>query len=124
MNERRKLKRGQLRFNLRVYDNKTHRLAGILGDISAEGISISCREPYDKDCLLQLRMTLPDSKKNGRNITFDARTVWCKKEEASYTTGLKMESISDDNIEIINSVLIAESTPDAVRMERHQEEYL
>jgi len=95
------LKRVQILPHVKVFDSQTSNQAGILLDITTQGIKLSSEYPYTVGGIFSLQFMLP-----GQNITvdFEARCMWCNPEGNSnlFYSGFQTQNISDKNVELID----------------------
>ncbi|MCJ7702767.1 MAG: PilZ domain-containing protein [Anaerolineales bacterium] len=107
MDERRKLKRRHIMFYSRVFDRKTGKLLGYLGDITIVGIMIISEEPLQTGVQLKLRIDLPDYIYHKSVLNFEAQSLWCQPDidPNFHNTGFKMLNISKDDREVIEQIL-------------------
>lgn len=103
----RKFKRRHLIYYLRIYDRKTEVLIGHLADITTDGIMLVSEEPIKAESVFNFKMTLPAEIEGSRDITFDAFSVWCKKDVNPdfYATGFKISNIEARDIELIEILI-------------------
>jgi len=107
MIERRKFQRKHLIYYLRIFDRNTTRLIGHLVDITPEGVMLMSEEPIETNTTLQLRMGLPKEIKKSKEITFDAKSLWCKKDinPDFYDTGFELLDVPREVVEIIKRLI-------------------
>ena len=103
MLERRRLRRRHLIYYLRVFDRNNDALIGHLIDITSEGAMLISEDPIETNTIFQSRMVLPEEKQGSREITFDARSVWCKKDinPDYYATGFQLLNAAPQDVEVI-----------------------
>jgi len=102
-----RLKQRHKYFYSRVYDETTHDQTGRLVDITTQGMRLKCDKPVEANTNFQFRMVLPVGIEGKRSITFDAKSMWCKKTVNSdlYDSGFRLTNISPGNIEIIEKLI-------------------
>jgi len=107
MEERRKLKRRHIMFYSRVFDRKTGKLLGYLGDITTGGIMIISEEPLQTEVHLKLRIDLPEYIYHKAVFNFEAQSLWCQPDidPIFHNTGCKLLNISKDDQEVIEQIL-------------------
>ena len=90
-----------------MFDRKTGRLLGYLGNITTEGIMIISEEPLEVDGEYKLRMDLPDDLYQKAVLNFDALSMWCQPDidPNFYNTGFRLIGISEHEKEIVNQIL-------------------
>ncbi|MFQ5453719.1 MAG: PilZ domain-containing protein [Candidatus Zixiibacteriota bacterium] len=107
MEERRELKRKltsdfykvkgrSLEEYLEVFDCGSNQSLGRLVDITIKGIMLISETPVEIDKSFQLRINLAEIIDGKKEITFDAKSIWCNKENDSelYNTGFQIEKIA------------------------------
>ena len=106
MKEQRKLKRRHIMFYSRVFNRKTGKLIGYLGDINAKGIMIISEYPLEVDIDHLLRMDLPADIYSQAVLNLQARSVWCQPDIDTnfYNTGFQLSDIPKDDIAIIGQI--------------------
>jgi len=107
MHERRKLKRKHLRHHLMIFDRNTDELTGYLVDLTTEGIMLTSKSPVKLGATFNLRMALPDKIRGSWQFTFDARSVWSRKDAITgfYKTGFRVLDLANGNSETIRILL-------------------
>ena len=103
MQDKRKLKRNVMQYNLEIHDAGTDEVAGWLVDINAEGLKISGDRTFDKNKRLALAIRLPEEISGKTAIPFSAKVRWCKPDENQQltATGLQFEKISTEDYETL-----------------------
>jgi hypothetical protein len=103
MDERRKLKRRHIMFYARIFDRKTGKLLGYLGNITTEGIMVISDMPIKINENHKLRMDLPEYIYLKPVIHFQGRSMWCKSDidPSFYNTGFRLMNISPEDQSII-----------------------
>ncbi|MBZ0092291.1 MAG: PilZ domain-containing protein [Sulfuricellaceae bacterium] len=74
----RKFKRRHLIFYLRVFDAASGDLVGSLVDITPEGVMLVNDKPLPLDTHYHLRMVLPADVFGKHELSFEAKTMWCR----------------------------------------------
>jgi hypothetical protein len=112
--DKRKLKRRELLYNLKIYDVETGELAGWVVDASAEGVKIVGEESFDKKQFLELTIELPEDVFGKRKIGFSAQVQWCKPDVNPDLTasGLQFITISPDDHEALIGLMAQYSLTD------------
>ena len=105
--ENRKLLRRHLIYYLRVFDNLTGDLLGHLVDLTVEGLMLVSEEPIKTKKHYELRMVLPKEIHNQTTVTFEAESLWNKKDinPSFYVTGFRIKSLSPDVTSILDYVI-------------------
>ena len=107
MEEKRKLKRRHLIYYLRVFDRNANMLIGHLVDITAEGLMLISEDPIDANSTFQLKMDLPQGMGNKEQLSFDARSVWHRKDinPRFYNTGFQFRKVTRNHFAVIEQLL-------------------
>lgn len=94
--EKRKLERRHLIYWLRVYGKKSNQIIGHVVNITKEGIMLISEDPIETNGYFQFRMALPEEMKVSKEISFEAKSVWCKNDKNPdfYNTGFQLTKIS------------------------------
>lgn len=107
MNVVRKSLRKQTDSFLAVYNRGTEELIGRLVDMTTEGVKLRSMKAMEPGVVFQFRMDLPVELKGCKEIIFDAKSIWSKRDEVSheYFTGFAMQEISTKEVEKIEMLL-------------------
>jgi hypothetical protein len=108
MDERRKVKRKDFSYYMRLFDSDTQILVGHLADISTGGFKIDSREPIDVDKIFRLRMDLFPEVSSKPYMIFTARSRWCQVhplDPTLYHIGFQIVSIQPGDYEILNRLV-------------------
>jgi hypothetical protein len=107
MENKRKFKRRHLIYYLRVFDVSNGQLVGHLVDITKEGLMLISEQPLENEKFYNFRMVLPAEILNKAELNFSATVIWCKKDVNPdfYATGFHMDSISEEDMVIIESLI-------------------
>jgi len=107
MKEQRKLKRRHIMFYSRVFNQKTGKLIGYLGDITAKGMMVISEYPLEIDSYYLLRMDLPADIYLKSSLNFKAIGVWCRPDidPNFYNTGFRLSNTSQEDIDIIERIV-------------------
>ena len=78
--EQRRIPRHQLSAYLCVYNSRTGRPIGYIGNISRDGIMLICALPVMLDQQYELELKLPDldDPLSAQRLVFHARSHWCR----------------------------------------------
>jgi len=103
MQDKRKLKRRAMLYNLEIHDAETGEPAGWLIDINAEGIKVSGERPFTKNQHLELVIKIPEEIMGKTAIPFSARVRWCMPDanQQFMAAGLQLEKIATDDYETL-----------------------
>lgn len=107
MLEGRRLRRMHVISYLKVHERNTDDSIGRLVDITTEGVGLYSEEPIDINRIYQFRMTLPTALKKKKEITFDARVVWCHQavHPGFYDSGIQLLDVPPKDIEVIEQFI-------------------
>lgn len=107
MAEKRKDKRRNIIYYLRVFDRNTDQLVGQLVDITTSGMKLVSETPIESDAVFQLRMVLPEEIGQKKEIGFDVKSMWCKRDVNPnfFSIGFEFEDISTEDIKIIQNLI-------------------
>jgi hypothetical protein len=75
--EARSLKRRHLIYYLEVHDKESGRLLGHVVDITTGGLKLVSKEPIATNRLYTLEMTLPADYFRQKQVSFQAKSLWC-----------------------------------------------
>jgi hypothetical protein len=78
--ERRKLERKNFSFYMRVLDETTGMIVGLISDISTNGFKIESAKPIPLNVSFQLRIDQTGEISSRDHLTFTARSRWCQKD--------------------------------------------
>jgi hypothetical protein len=107
MKERRKLERKHLMFYSRIFDRKTGKFVGYLGDITKEGAMIISEDEVGTGQDFMFRMDLPELIYPQPMINLDMRSVWCQRDVDPnfYNTGFLLLNVTQQDIVIIERII-------------------
>lgn len=107
MEEKRKLKRNNLSYYLRVIDTRTDQPIGDAANITTEGIMLISDHPIETNAIFRLRMVLPEEIHNNGYLEFTAESKWWEKGfiPDSYNVGFQLKNVSQKGIQVIESLL-------------------
>jgi len=109
MDEKRKATRESPYYFLRVFDTGKHQFSGRVVNLTPEGMTLYAEDPIVKDCLIKFRMTLPETIHDRKQMTFLAKSVWCKENDdpGYYLCGFQFEELSKRNLETIQQLCLS-----------------
>jgi hypothetical protein len=107
MSEKRKHRRVNLLYNLKVYDLKTAKYLGHLVDISSSGFKMLSKAPVRPDKEFHFRMDLPETVCGLETFTTKTHCCWCKKDlnPDYFAAGFKFVGLSTEGIKIIRVLI-------------------
>jgi hypothetical protein len=105
--EKRKLKRRNLIYYLRVVDRANNRLVGRLVDLTTEGMMLISENPLASNQTYHMKMVLPAEIDLTREIHIDAQSQWTKPDvnPELYATGFHFLRVSPQDIGIIKDLI-------------------
>jgi len=107
MDERRRHKRMNSLFYLRVFNRDTDRLAGRMVNITPKGIMLVSEEPIEPNKNFSFRMVLPEGFEGKKTITFNANSRWCMKDVNPdlYDTGFMLSDMTFEDAKVIEHLI-------------------
>ena len=80
---------------------------GRLTDITKDGMMLESQKPIEVKKGYRLSMQLPNSFVRKQKLTFDAKSVWCKKEDdfESYKAGFQLQNLDTKVEKEINRLM-------------------
>ncbi len=107
MRERRKVKRSNSVFYLEVFEEETKSFVGRLINITKDGMMLESQEPIEVKKGYRLCMELPNSLVSKPKITFDAKSVWCRKEGdfETYNAGFQLQNLDTKVAKKVNELM-------------------
>ena len=86
-----------------VYNRDTDELIGRLINLTTEGAMLISDDPIDVPTISKCKMVLPEEIEGCKEVTFDAKSKWCKRNEDFhwYETGYQFLNVSDVGKQII-----------------------
>ncbi|MEW5725651.1 MAG: PilZ domain-containing protein [Thermodesulfobacteriota bacterium] len=107
MIEQRRLKRRQLVYYLKVNDRLSGQTVGRLVDITTEGVMLISSYPIETNRVYQMVMTLPQEMEGAREIAFDAKSHWCRKDVNPdfYVAGFQFVTVSPEDVLTITDLI-------------------
>lgn len=107
MEVKRKQKRRDLLTYLRVFGENAEQPIGHLVDITTEGMMLISEEPIETGKVFQLRVVLPAEIEGSKEVTFSAKSMWCREDEnpAFRNTGFQLIDPSPEHIKIIEHLI-------------------
>ena len=103
MEDKRKLKRRELVYHLKLYDVETGEVIGRVVDIHAEGLKISGNRKFDAGQRLECAIELPKEIFGRQKIRFGAAVLWCKPDlnPDLTATGMQFVTIASEDLECL-----------------------
>ena len=107
MLEGRRLRRMHVISYLKVHERNSDESIGRVIDMTTEGMGLYSEEPIDINRICQFRMTLPMALKIKKEITFDARVVWCRQaiHPGFYDSGIQLLNVPSKDVEVIEQFI-------------------
>ena len=106
--DKRRLRRRQLIYYLKVAERNTDRLVGRLVDVTTEGMMLISSEPVEMNRVFQLTLDLPEEMAGGpREIGLEARSLWSKKDVNPdfLLSGFEFVSVAPEDLVIITDLI-------------------
>ncbi len=109
MEERRKNNRKSPYYYLRVFAKGNRGLSGRLIDISPFGLTVVCEEPFKKAQLYKFEMTLPETIRDRKQMTFDTQCIWCREDKSPgyWVAGFQVVNLNDKNRRTIEALYLS-----------------
>lgn len=103
MKDKRKLKRRELVYHLKLDDVETGEVIGRVVDIHAEGLKISGNTKFDVGQRLECSLELPKEIFGRQKIRFSAQVLWCKPDinPDLTATGMLFVTIAAEDLECL-----------------------
>ena len=107
MDDRRKLKRQHIMFYSRLFDRKTGKLLGYLGNLTIDGVMIISEEPISTGENYKLKMDLPEYIYQKPALHFQADSLWCENDVDPnfFNTGFQLREITQEDKDIITNFI-------------------
>jgi len=105
--DKRKMKRKNLPYYLRVFDTKTNEPIGDASNITTEGIMLISNHPVETNAIFRLKMVLPKEIPGDRYLEFSAESKWWEKGfiPNSYNVGFQLKDVSQEDIQVIECLI-------------------
>ena len=105
--ETRIMKRRHLFYYLEVFDADTGKQVGNLVDITTKGCKLVSRKPIPKDKTMNLKVILPDDYYPGKELIFEARSVWSANDinPDFYDTGFEVPHLGLEERKVIRRLI-------------------
>lgn len=99
--------RKQSMYYLKTYDRTNDQLIGHVVDLTTEGVMLLSENPIEPDTAFRLRVELPETIRGRTDITFDAESIWCKKDVNPdfYDTGFRLLTVSREDVALIEVLI-------------------
>ena len=107
MEEKRKMVRREIMFYSRVFDRKTGKHLGYLGNLTVDGLMIISEEPVEPEVQFDLRIELPEDIYPKNDITLCADSLWCDADidPKYFNVGLQIVSCEQQDLDLIEMVV-------------------
>ncbi|UCC43364.1 MAG: PilZ domain-containing protein [Candidatus Zixiibacteriota bacterium] len=107
MDGKRKFKRRYANSFFGVYLKDTDEFVGCLVDMTVAGLMLETMSAMETDTLFEFRMDLPVEVEGSKDITFRAKSIWCKpaKDRGQYATGFEIQDVSEPELKKIMLLL-------------------
>lgn len=90
-----------------VYDKSTEEFVGYLVDMTVAGLRLESKTAIETNALFQFCMDLPEEIAGSKEITFCAKSVWCKpvEDREQFISGFEMYDLADSESKKIELLL-------------------
>jgi hypothetical protein len=107
MQERRKFKRRHIMLYARVFDRKTGKHLGYLGNLTVEGIMVISDEPIAVGFGFSLRIDLPEDVYNQPILSIEAQSRWCEPDidPRFFNTGFALLEINPQDRALVEKIV-------------------
>jgi len=107
LTEKRELKRWQLIFYLRVFDQETGSLLGHIVDITTEGLMLISETPIPTERDYRLWIEIPQEGGERQRIPLEARSLWHDRDinPACFDTGFRLINITPEALHKIRLLI-------------------
>jgi len=107
MQNQRLFKRRHLIYYLRIFKARAKNPLGFLVDIHTQGFMITSEKKVETEKNFKLKMDLPENISGKKQVTFEAKGVWCRPgiNTDFYETGFELTKISDEDAFIIENLV-------------------
>lgn len=107
MDGKRKFKRWYANSFFGVYDKRTEEFVGYLVDMTVAGLKLESKTAIETNALFQFRIDLPEEVAGSKDITFSAKSVWCKpvEDRKQFAIGFEMYDLVDSELKKIELLL-------------------
>lgn len=107
MDERRRKERRLLTYFSRVVDRTNDHLLGYLVDMTTDGALIIGILPLKINDTFSLRIDLPDTYRDQKQLDLEAKAVWCSPDDDPdlYRTGLQILHVNPNDKELLERLI-------------------
>ena len=107
MDERRKLERREIMFYSRVFDRKTGKHLGYLGNLTTGGLMIISEEAIDDQVSFELRVELPEDTYRKNVLDIAATSLWCQPDidPKLFNIGFELGRTDPEDLDIIEELV-------------------
>lgn len=107
MRDDRKHQRAGLENTVVVLDDNNQSITGVVTDVSINGLRVRCTQSVEDLTFFQCKLVLPQRLRGHDEITFSARSMWCKQARKSddYEIGLKIFRISERALGVLSDLV-------------------
>jgi hypothetical protein len=105
--DNRQFDRKQLVYYLKVLYHDTGRIAGYLGDISAQGLMIFAKETIPAHQICRFRINKDDDLALSNHLVFDAKRLWIEKDANPefYTIGFEFVDLDTQQLDLVKDLI-------------------
>ena len=107
MEDNRKMVRREIMFYSRVFDRKTGKHLGLLGNLTTDGLMIISEEPVEVETQFELRIELPEDIYPKNDINLSGESLWCDSDidPKFFNVGFQILAICQQDLELIDIVV-------------------
>ncbi len=107
MRDDRKHERAGLENTVVVLDDNNQSVTCVVTDVSINGLRVLCTKSFEDLTFFQCKLVLPKRLRGHDEITFSARSMWCKQARKSddFEIGLKIFRISERALGVLSDLI-------------------
>jgi len=107
MDDKRKMVRREIMFYSRVFDRKTGKQLGYLGNLTTDGLMIISEEPVEAETQFDLRIEVPEDIYPKNDIALCGKSLWCDADidPKFFNIGFQILSIEQQDLDLIETVV-------------------
>ncbi len=105
--ESRIMKRRQLVYYLKLYDEESGELVGNVVDITTRGCKIISEEPLPEEKAMALRLDLPEGLYSLKTIVMKGKTLWSRPDvnPEFYVTGFEVPRLGAEERKVVRQLI-------------------
>lgn len=119
MQERRRQVRRQAEGPIFACDSQTGAFIGQVANMTEQGALLLSEKPTPPNTIVQCRITLPERTHGNDDISFEAESRWCVRDDESgmYHTGYQFRRMTPEKHAVIRALLRFWSVPQAKKVQ-------